>query len=633
MIGEYLRLAFGTFMVLLPGRLIARALGQRATSATLAWAFASFFVVWLAVFAVHGTVVLATALLGLIGIVALVVPRRQPRIEITPIPGWRAAPIHRGRGLVFGGGIVLGLLLWQVAGAVVGDGLFHLARVVKLVDLGDLHLRTVDEFADGGLHPGYAFPLWHGFLALVSQVSGVSPQGVVNHESSLLVPLVCVVLWEAGVAVFRASGAGFSVLFGSLAMFCFAAGHGGAWVSLSLPATGSRQLLVPAAFALFFTFAESGRRADLAALALVFGALALVHPTYALFALIPLGAYSAVRFPEWRRSARALGACLVPTAIAVAWLKPIVDQTLSHNPTAEAKAVGLRHYAGELSVSSPTHFHLAAEVFGRTGAVAIAALVFVPLAGVAVRKRWGSLVLGGALAVLLLMLTPVLFVHFSDAVSLSQARRAAGFFPFAFAFAGGFALLARFPFALPISFVAGFALQEQWPGDFAYGLREGGPAVVTWFALFAGAAALVGGLLLRRGQTPAWWQRERFGLGAVAAAFFVLPIVVHGFGRWSPLHPTDRGALSPAILQELKEVPKRAVIIADPETSYRLLAAAPVYVVAAPVTHVADTRANDPNRRVADVKEWIRTGDASIARRYGATWAVRDGDLVRLHVP
>ena len=32
----------------------------------------------------------------------------------------------------------------------------------KLDDFGALSLRAVDEFKDGGLHPGYAFPLWHG---------------------------------------------------------------------------------------------------------------------------------------------------------------------------------------------------------------------------------------------------------------------------------------------------------------------------------------------------------------------------------------------------------------------------------------------------------------------------------------
>ena len=35
------------------------------------------------------------------------------------------------------------------------DALFHEARVRKLVELQHLHLRSVDELAHGGLHPGY----------------------------------------------------------------------------------------------------------------------------------------------------------------------------------------------------------------------------------------------------------------------------------------------------------------------------------------------------------------------------------------------------------------------------------------------------------------------------------------------
>ena len=197
------------------------------------------------------------------------------------------------------------------------------------------------------------------------------------------------------------------------------------------------------ALALFFSFASAGSRADLAALAAAFGALALVHPTYALFALIPLGAYAIVRAPEWRRSLQALAAALVPTGLVVVWLSPLVDETISHDPSAAAQASSLHQYSGELVVSSLHHFRLAADVFGRTGPVAIAALAFVPLAGFAARRRFGAFILGGSLAVLALMLAPPLFVHFSDAVSLSQARRAAGFFPFAFAFTAGFALLTR----------------------------------------------------------------------------------------------------------------------------------------------------------------------------------------------
>jgi hypothetical protein len=77
-------------------------------------------------------------------------------------------------------------------------------------------------------------------------------------------------------------------------------------------------------------------------------------------------------------------------------------------------------------------------------------------------------------------------------------------------------------------------------------------------------------------------------------------------------------------------VPPRAVIIAPVQTAYRMLALAPVYVVAAPPTHVADTKANHPYGRANDVEAWLATGDPAIPKRYGATWAVRDGRLYRL---
>src|SRR5439155_20352661 len=86
-------------------------------------------------------------------------------------------------------GLVLGIVLWHVAGVVHGDALFHLGRVRKLDAFGSLHVRSVDEFANGGLHPGYAFPLWHGFLALVAKLAGVDPTQVMLHEPSAAAPI------------------------------------------------------------------------------------------------------------------------------------------------------------------------------------------------------------------------------------------------------------------------------------------------------------------------------------------------------------------------------------------------------------------------------------------------------------
>ena len=365
---EYLRLAFGTFVVLVPGMAVARALRTRSVAAMFAWALASVFVAWAVVFTVHRSIHLAVAMLAAITLVALIVGRR----ESIGLVGARA-PVW-----IFG--VVLGWFMWHVESPVVGDGLFHEARVRKLVDLTSLHLRTVDEFKDGGLHPGYAFPLWHGFLALVSWFSGVDPEQVVRHEPSLLAPLACVLVFEAGVAVLGSRRLGAAVLAAQLALVCFGPGHGGSFAVLSLPATASRQLMVPAAITLFFG-ARTWR--GYAAVVAIFGALTLTHPTYGVFVLVPL---LAVTFWYWR----AWLVALVPIGLVLLWLRPIVDETLTHDPSASTRAADLAQYGSQLVVSSDRHFRLAAEVFGRSGSVAVATLFLLPVIGLALRTTLGG---------------------------------------------------------------------------------------------------------------------------------------------------------------------------------------------------------------------------------------------------
>jgi hypothetical protein len=587
---EYLRLAFGTILVLLPGLALGRSMSE-----VLAWTMGAVFAAWAVVFAVHSNIRLAVILMAVLFVAALAVRRRARRYP-------RATLVV---------GIVLGWFLWHVAGAVVGDGLFHEGRVRKLVELGDLHLRTVDEFKDGGLHPGYAFPLWHEFDALVAWLSGLDPSVVMRHESSLLAPLALAVAYEAGEGVFASRFAGFSVAIAQVAIFCFGPGHGGSWAVLSQPGSAARQLLAPAAVALFF-------RRELVPTALAFGALALVHPTYAVFLLIPL-----LPAALWER--RQYAAAVVPVAGALLWLRPLLDETNTHNPTRAQRVNDLAQYRDQLVIENTHHFRLAAEVFGRSGAVAVAALVLLPVCALAWRRRAAPFVVGGSLLILCLMEIPWLFVHFSDAVSLSQSRRAAGFLPFPFVFAAGLALAVRRLWLVPAALAAGIALQLEWPGDFDYGLRHGGPAAAAWIALFGGAVVLVAALATRFELEP------RFGLGALAASLFALPVLVHGAGRWTPATPTDPHALSPRLVHSLRtKVPKGAIVLAPIQTSYEISALAPVYVVAAPLTHVANTKANRPVERYRAVKHWVLTNDPSVARRYGATWQVRSGGLTRV---
>ncbi|HEY3920785.1 MAG TPA: hypothetical protein VGL76_01610 [Gaiellaceae bacterium] len=614
---DYLRLAGATIVVLLPGAFLARAFGTRLVSAALAWGFAAIFAAWAVVFVVHSDAQLALWLLAAIGVVALLARLRRPGSPRLP---------ERSRGLALLIGIGLGIALWHVAGIPYGDELFHIARVRKLVDLGGLHLRSVDELAKGGLHPGYAFPLWHCFEALVAKVSGLDPSVVVNHEGSIIAPLAALVVWESGAVLFDSAAAGLSVLVAWLAIFCFAAGHGGSWSSLGLPATAARQLFVPAAIALFFTAVERRSWAAAAAVAAIFGELTLVHVTYAIFVLIPLGAYAVLRLREWRGSLVALVAACVPTLGVLLWLRPVADETLSHNPDVHALESELQKFASQLQVWSVHRFRLEPALVSRTGALAIAALVLVPFAGFAVRRRWSAFVLGGTFVLLALLLVPTLFVSFTKLVSLSQSRRAAGFLPLPFAFAGALGLMMRSVLVAPLALVAGIALELAWPGNFGYGLGGNGPSIVTWIAFGGAAVGIVGGWLLFRRSA----FRERHGIGAVAAILFVIPIAVHGFQRWTPLATHDPDALTPTLTRELSRVPAQSVIIAPPQTSYRLLAAAPVYVVCAPPTHVANTKANVPYVRVKQCADYLAGRTPAVARRYGATWAVRKGHLLRL---
>jgi hypothetical protein len=498
-----------------------------------------------------------------------------------------------------------------------GDSPFHAARVRKLVELGSLTPWRLDELAGGGLHPGYAFPLWHAFLAAVAKLSGVDTSLVMRYESALLAPLAVLVAYEAGIAAFRVRSLGAAAAAAQVALFGLAAGHGGTYTILTRPSPSARQLVVPAVLALVFAYMREPLRSTLLTIGVAALALALVHPTYAAFVCIPLVGWIVVRSfvapLDARRIAHVLVAVAVPTGLVSLALLPLKHELLSGHSTPA-------HYREQL-VFHGSSYHLAPEVFGRNGAVAVAGLALVPLAALAWRRRWSSFVLGGSLAVLAATLVSLFFVHLSDAVSLSQSRRAAGFLPFAFAFVGGTAVLTRVlgVFVLPLALVAGVVLEVLWPGDFGFRLEHGGPAAATWIAAFGGVAALVLALVFRR--TVDTDRRAR--LASLACVVFLIPVAVNGFSHWSPNTVSDPNALTHGLVAFLRhDVPKRAVVFSDMQTSYRIAAAAPVLIVTAPPEHVADTKKNDPYKRRREVTEFIRTGDLAIPRHYGSQWLV-----------
>jgi hypothetical protein len=612
--GLWLRLVAASLVLLIPGSLVARALRLRGASATVAFGLGALGPALLLVFLVHSSIWLALVVLAVVAVVALPFALRV----VSGPPPWDTVAVA----LV---GLVLGGLLWHVAGAVGGDALFHLGRVRKLDAFGDLHIRSVDEFRDGGLHPGYAFPLWHAFLALVAKLAGVDPTQVMLHEPSAIVPVAFAVVYESGVALFRSSALGVGVLAATATAAAFAPGHGGSYALLGQPGTFDRYVLVPTALTLFFLFLRHPNWPLALALAAAGTEVFLVHASTAVFLGIVLGGFAVARVllarTEARSAAAALAALFIPVGVAIVWLLPIIRETASHSPSRAELMRSLMKYSAELHIDSLHRYALKPEVVSRGGAVAVAALVLVPVAAFAARQRWAAFVLGGALCILGVELLVWVFPRFADAVSVSQARRLAGFIPFAFALTGGAAVLARFlgPLVLPLALGAGIGLQLAFPGDFGPGLTEGGPAAATWIAAVGGLAAAALGLVLgRRLDTRGW-------LAGAAVVFFCIPVAVHGFREWSAALQRDSHALTPGLLAALRqEVPKRDIVFSDLETSYRISAFAPVYVAAAPPAHVADTDANHPYRRRLAVIRYFATGDEAILDRYHADWLVVD---------
>jgi hypothetical protein len=616
--GLAFRLGAATACLLLPGALVARALRLEGLAPALAWTMAALFAAMALMFAVHESLWLALAVLGAVALAAAPFALRRSSLRISP---WSLG--------VLAFGAAIGIALWWIAGYD-NDAFFHLARVRKLLAFDSLSLRSVDEFRDGGLHPGYAFPLWHGALALISRLAGVDPAAVVVHEPSVLLPLSCLVSFESGAILFRSRWAGLAALLAQVALLGFAPGHGGSFDSLALPTTASRMLLVPALLALVFAYVREPSWPLLGSVAAASLAMTLVHPTHAALVATGLVGFLVARAllsgRDVSRIGAAVAATLVPAGAVVFWLRPLLDETASHNPGPAELRRAFAGYGHELDVFGLHSYRLAPELYGRAGAVAVAVLVLLPLAVLARRRLWAAVVLGGMLTTFALGLLTFVFPHFADAVSISQARRIIGFAPRGFALAGAALVLTGLlrQLVLPVALGAGILLQQLYPGDFGgpYRPEHGGPAALTWFGFAAAGAALLVGTLARK-RLP---HIERDGpLAAAAVALFLLPVAIHGFSHWSAPGTVRPGPPAGLVDSLRADLPAGAVVFSDPQTAYELGAFVPVYVNANPQTHVADTRANHPASRVRDANNFFHDGGPlSAPRKYGAGWLLVD---------
>lgn len=634
--GLALRLAGAAACVLLlPGALLLRWLGWPSS---LAVALAASFAISVAVVAFGLALVLATGAsillaAGFIMIVSacaalLAMLRGQP----TPVPRAERLTVAA----VLGVAVPFAGAVWWGAGPLRGDGFFHLARARKLAELDSLSgLTTVGEFRDGVLHPGYAFPLWQAVDALIARFAGLDVEDVVLYLPAILVPLAFVLAYGAGFAVFRSRAGGLALAAALVAQFGFLSRDGdvagtGLFESLSQPQVASVVLLATTVVALAFAFVVEGGWILLTALAAATAALATVHPTYAPYVALFIGGFLVARVvlvrgwePLLTRSTVVLGAILAPFGLLLLLLLPVVSNTRGYTPSGVERASELRHYGSGFTTLGGW-FGLSPDAIARGGPVVVAGLLAVPLAGFAGRRLWAALVLGGSLAVLTVVLVPPFFTALSDAFSLSQARRLPGFLPIAFAVAGGCLVLSHLrALGVGLAAAAGLGLVLLNPTEYSYRYEEGGPGWTVWVAVGGGLVALVAGVLLRtRGPSPSFWA-------PAAAVAFVVPVAIVALAGLD--RNGARTSLTPGLIAAVRaEAAPGDVVFSDSGSAYSIAAFAPVYINAAPIGHVADTRGNHARARVAAARRFFvrqsltHEERSAILDRYGADWVLVD---------
>jgi hypothetical protein len=638
--GLALRLAVAAFLVLLlPGWLVLRPFGLPGSFGV---AVAACFSVSLAL------VLLALGVMFLVGssltaalVVLAVVVAAALATGLWLAPA-REIPVDtradRRAGLaVLGASVPLAGLVWWSAGPIGGDLLFHLARMRKLADLDSLTtLYSVNEFQDGSLHPGYAFPLWHGAVALVARIAGADVADVALYLPAILVPLAVILAYGAGTAVFRRPAGGVALAVAQVAQLALSGTGGrsatGVFELLASPPTTGRVLLAPAILALAFTVVERRRWPLVAALAASALALSVVHPSYLPYVALLLVGFLAARLivvraldPLVKRAALALVAMTVPFVLYLAWLYPVIADDPSTRPSASRRAFEIQHYGNAFDVFGDS-FRFAPEAIARGGPVVVAGLLAVPFAGFAARRRWAQLVLGGSLLAFALLLVPQLFTLLSDVFSVSQARRLSAFLPLAFALAGVFVLAGRWRLAgVGLAFGAGLAAELLVSGEFTYRVREGGPGWVVWVAVVGGLVALAVGAWLRpRGPDPGSWA-------VLAACAFAVPVAVAGLADLE--RPPDPDAMPAETVEAVRAITGPGdIVFSDASTAYKIAAYAPVYVNAAPTGHVASSARNRPRRRRIDSERFflVNLSDSErseLLSRYDADWVLVDREL------
>ncbi|HEY2310236.1 MAG TPA: hypothetical protein VGH46_03875, partial [Gaiellaceae bacterium] len=123
--GLWLRLAAATFVLLLPGWLVARCLGQRRLAATLSWSVALVGGGLALAFTLGSSLELTIGFALAVGLAALVVLVAGPVVRADVLPP-RVSLVRLAVGAA---GLILGGALWAIHDVLAGDAFMHLGRI------------------------------------------------------------------------------------------------------------------------------------------------------------------------------------------------------------------------------------------------------------------------------------------------------------------------------------------------------------------------------------------------------------------------------------------------------------------------------------------------------------------------
>ena len=532
---------------------------------------------------------------------------------------------------------VLGLIAWLAAtrwqASLVGDAVFHLARVQKLLALPHLSLDGLSELAGGRPHAGYVVPLLHAAEAGALRLSGITPAGGFQDLVPAAAVLIAVSSFAAGRAV-AGTAAGAAVAAIVLWVSMTGAPHP-TLGQASWPGPFTLLVLFPGAvLALTELIRRPGDRALQALVAASALVVALVHVTYA----APLLALMVGTVAFSRRGVTGVAAAAV-AAMGVAgfvwWTalrgapKPVVATGPWKHATHSAFIIERGH---ALAVNAVT-------ITAGQAAFLVAVLAVVPLmAWKAPRFAYAAALSAGGL-VLLALPGPVAFMN--AVLGVGQTHRFGAAIPWQVVDAVLAALVvanARRRWVLPAAGLV--VLTAVALSGHVESILDDAPALPT---TAIAVAVLLG----------AAWYAVR-GIRAVPTApipaatlpTVAVALVVVAFTAPTSAHTVASHLLHGHAAKYHGQVPAAitgwlaahacctSVVLANEHNSYQLGAHVSVYVVAVPEVRTRAEPASMPDRRRSEVLTFLspatpQSARDALLRRYGVdVVVVRSGRAI-----